>query len=144
MTALCRCGLQSKKIGLPLNREVRIGVTYSYTANGELLGKTEGGVTTSYHYDVLGNLTQVSLLGDVSVEYVIDARNRQIGRKVSGALAQGICTLKKPLYMKIRPAWAASPKRYRVPLSYRPAVSYLVCCQSPRFVPTRRAHSTQG
>jgi YD repeat-containing protein len=32
------------------------GETYTYTANGELLTKTLSGQTTSYQYDVLGNL----------------------------------------------------------------------------------------
>ncbi len=64
------------------------GVTYGYTANGELLSKTEGGVTTSYQYDVLGNLLQVGLPGE-TVDYVIDGRNRRIGKKVNDVLVQG-------------------------------------------------------
>ena len=32
------------------------GATYTYTANGELQTKTVGGQTTTYDYDVLGNL----------------------------------------------------------------------------------------
>ena len=35
--------------------------TYTYTANGELLTKTAGGQTTSYEYDVQGNLVGVTL-----------------------------------------------------------------------------------
>jgi RHS repeat-associated protein len=64
------------------------GANYDYTANGELLSKTEGGVTTSYQYDVLGNLLQVRLSGE-TVDYVIDGRNRRIGKKINGALVQG-------------------------------------------------------
>ena len=45
--------------------------SYSYTDNGELLSKTESGVTTSYNYDVLGNLRQVTLPGSVTIDYVI-------------------------------------------------------------------------
>ncbi len=64
--------------------------TYTYTANGELLTKTEGGQTTTYTYDVLGNLTQVNLPDGTTIEYLIDGRNRRIGKKkVNGVLAQG-------------------------------------------------------
>ncbi|MEW8692874.1 MAG: hypothetical protein AB2535_17685 [Candidatus Thiodiazotropha endolucinida] len=55
--------------------------TYSYTANGELAQKTENGVTTHYTYDVLGNLMQVRLPGDVIVDYVIDGSSRRVGKK---------------------------------------------------------------
>jgi RHS repeat-associated protein len=61
---------------------------YSYTANGELTQKTENGVDTHYTYDVLGNLMQVRLPGDVTVDYVIDGRNRRVGKKVNGELVQ--------------------------------------------------------
>jgi YD repeat-containing protein len=63
--------------------------TYSYTANGELTQKTENGVDTRYTYDVLGNLMRVELPGDVTVEYVIDGKNRRVGKKVNGELVQG-------------------------------------------------------
>jgi YD repeat-containing protein len=39
------------------------GITYSYTANGELLSKTNGGGTTQYAYDVLGNAAGDAPLG---------------------------------------------------------------------------------
>jgi RHS repeat-associated protein len=61
---------------------------YSYTANGELTGKTENGVTTQYSYDVLGNLMQVRLPGDVVIDYVIDGRKRRVGKKVNNELVQ--------------------------------------------------------
>jgi RHS repeat-associated protein len=62
---------------------------YSYTANGELTQKTENGAETHYTYDVLGNLMQVRLPGDVSIDYVIDGSNRRVGKKVNGELVQG-------------------------------------------------------
>lgn len=65
------------------------GVTYNYTANGELTSKTESGVTTTFNYDVLGNLMQVVLPGDITLDYVIDAADRRIGKRVNGALTQG-------------------------------------------------------
>jgi len=63
--------------------------SYSYTDNGELLTKTDSGVTTTYQYDVLGNLMQVSIPGGITIDYVIDGNNRRIGKKVNGILTQG-------------------------------------------------------
>jgi YD repeat-containing protein len=65
------------------------GVTYSHTANGERQSKTEGGATTTYEYDELGNLLKVTLPGDVIIDYVVDGQNRRIGKKVNGSLTQG-------------------------------------------------------
>ena len=60
--------------------------SYTYTDNGELLTKTENGQVTSYAYDVLGNLLSVTLPSGNLIEYVIDASNRRIGKKVDGVL----------------------------------------------------------
>jgi RHS repeat-associated protein len=62
---------------------------YAYTANGELLSKTESGAMTSYQYDVLGNLRQVTLPGSTGIEYVIDGQDRRVGKKIDGVLTQG-------------------------------------------------------
>lgn len=67
------------------DRLLRYGVnSYAYTKNGELLTKNDA----TYHYDVFGNLRQVQLPGK-SIEYVIDASNRRVGKKVNGQLVQG-------------------------------------------------------
>lgn len=63
--------------------------TYTYTAAGDLATRTEGGATTRFDYDVFGNLRRVELPSGDVVDYVIDGRNRRIGRKVNGTLAQG-------------------------------------------------------
>jgi RHS repeat-associated protein len=63
--------------------------SYSYTTNGELLSKTESGIATNYTYDVMGNLTNVALPGGMVIDYVIDGRNRRVGKKVNGTLVQG-------------------------------------------------------
>ncbi|WP_227546118.1 NHL domain-containing protein [Marinobacter fonticola] len=65
------------------------GASYTYTQNGELTSKTESGATTAYDYDVLGNLRQVQLPGDMTVDYLIDGRNRRVGKKVDDELVQG-------------------------------------------------------
>jgi len=59
-------------------------VTYSYTVTGDLQTKTQGGPTTHYTYDTLGNLTKVQLPDGTVVEYVIDGNDRRVGRKVGG------------------------------------------------------------
>lgn len=63
--------------------------TYTYTANGELATKTDGTDVTTYSYDVLGNLRTVVLPTGVTIDYVIDAANRRVGKKVNGTLVQG-------------------------------------------------------
>jgi RHS repeat-associated protein len=65
------------------------GASYSYTANGELRMKVVGTDTTRYTYDVLGNLRQVRLPNGTLIEYLADAQNRRVGKKVNGELVQG-------------------------------------------------------
>ncbi|MCB9771336.1 MAG: RHS repeat-associated core domain-containing protein [Candidatus Omnitrophica bacterium] len=43
----------------------------------------------AFKYDVLGNLLQVTLFDGKVIDYVIDANNRRIGKKVNGTLVQG-------------------------------------------------------
>lgn len=62
--------------------------TYSYTGNGELETKTHGTETTRYTYDALGNLTNVTLPNGTAIEYIVDGRNRRIGKRINGTLAQ--------------------------------------------------------
>jgi RHS repeat-associated protein len=62
--------------------------TYEYTANGELWKKHEGSATTIYAYDGLGNLRHVELPDGTAIDYVVDGRNRRIGKKVNDALVR--------------------------------------------------------
>jgi RHS repeat-associated protein len=73
------------------DRMVQYGnTTYTYTDNGELLTKTEtGGQVTHYDYDVMGNLQAVTLPDGTQIDYVIDGRNRRVGKSVNGSSAQG-------------------------------------------------------
>ena len=64
-------------------------INYTYTANGELQSKITGGQTTTYQYDVMGNLRNVVLPDGTQIEYVIDGQNRRSGKKVNGILVQG-------------------------------------------------------
>ena len=62
--------------------------TYTYTANGELLSKKINSETTKYRYDVPGNLIELMLPEGKKITYIIDGRNRRIGKKVDGTLVQ--------------------------------------------------------
>ncbi|MGH8567733.1 MAG: RHS repeat-associated core domain-containing protein, partial [Gammaproteobacteria bacterium] len=66
------------------------GTTYTYTSNGELASKTEGAFTTTYDYDVLGNLRSVELPDGRHIDYLIDGQSRRIGKKVNGVLVQDL------------------------------------------------------
>lgn len=63
--------------------------TYTYTPNGELATKTVGGQTTSYVYDTLGNLIQVTLPNGDVITYTIDGRGRRVGKSVNGVRVKG-------------------------------------------------------
>jgi len=63
-------------------------LAFTYTDNGELLTRTNGAATTTYGYDVFGNLRTVDLPDGISIEYLIDGRNRRIGKKIEGVLVQ--------------------------------------------------------
>jgi YD repeat-containing protein len=53
------------------------------------MSKTVGDDTTTYHYDALGNLRAATLPDGTTIEYLVDGRHRRVGKKVTGALAQG-------------------------------------------------------
>lgn len=63
--------------------------TYDYSKNGELRSQNSNGEITQYRYDVLGNLQTIQLSDGKQIEYVIDGRNRRVGKKVNGQLVQG-------------------------------------------------------
>ena len=65
--------------------------TYAYTASGDLKTKTDTatGDVTTYTYDGVGNLRRVDLPGGRVIEYLIDAKNRRVGKKVDGILVKG-------------------------------------------------------
>ncbi|OFX24839.1 MAG: hypothetical protein A2V77_17490 [Anaeromyxobacter sp. RBG_16_69_14] len=61
--------------------------SYTYGPSGDLRTKTAGGQT--YSYDSLGNLMGVWLPDGRVIEYVVDALNRRVGKKVNGTLTEG-------------------------------------------------------
>ena len=80
--------------------------TYVHNAAGERQSKTAAGETTSYQYDSLGNLTGVTLPGGAQIEYVLDGRQRRVGKKVNGALVQGF--LYQDALASRSPNWTAA------------------------------------
>ena len=63
--------------------------SYTYTANGELASQTVGGQSTSYQYDVLGNLIAVTLPNGTKITYLVDAENHRVGKELNGVLETG-------------------------------------------------------
>ena len=72
------------------DRIVQYGtLVHSYGGAGDLASKSDGVQTTSYQYDQLGNLLTVALPGGTAISYVVDGKNRRIGKKINGALVKG-------------------------------------------------------
>jgi RHS repeat-associated protein len=90
ITAITRTGTYQGFYDLQ-DRMTKYGdATYNYTNNGELSSKTDSLGTTIYSYDVFGNLRSVTMPNGDLIEYVIDGRDRRIGKKVNGVLVQGL------------------------------------------------------
>jgi RHS repeat-associated protein len=65
---------------------------YEYNAVGQLARVSHGSTatSTSYDYDVLGNLRSVTLPDGKTVEYEVDAHNRRVGKRVNGVRQWGL------------------------------------------------------
>jgi YD repeat-containing protein len=63
--------------------------TFTHSHNGELLSKCQGSFCRSFVYDVFGNLRQVVMESGQVIEYLVDGRNRRVGKRVDGVLVQG-------------------------------------------------------
>jgi RHS repeat-associated protein len=62
--------------------------SYTYTANGDLMVKTDTVGTTTYTHDALGNLEQVNLPNNDVISYTYDGRNRRIAKMVNGTVTE--------------------------------------------------------
>jgi RHS repeat-associated protein len=61
-------------------------ITYTRTDAGERLTRTDAAGTTHYDYDATSNLREVTLPDGTTIEYLIDGRDRRVGKKVNGEL----------------------------------------------------------
>ena len=63
---------------------------FTHTDKGELQSKidTSTGDLTTYQYDVFGNLKSVALPNGDVVEYLVNGKNRRVGKKRNGVLVQ--------------------------------------------------------
>jgi RHS repeat-associated protein len=52
------------------------------------VSQTVGGQTTTYQYEGMGNLIGVTLPDGTQIEYLLDALDQRVGRKVNGTLTQ--------------------------------------------------------
>jgi RHS repeat-associated protein len=62
--------------------------TYSWSPNGNLITKKLDTAVTQYSYDLLGNLTRVTLPDGQQVTYEIDGRNRRIAKLWNGVVTR--------------------------------------------------------
>lgn len=62
---------------------------FTYTANGELASQKSGTQTTTYTYDVLGNLTSVTLPNATKLTYLVDPENHRVAKQVNGTQQTG-------------------------------------------------------
>jgi len=80
-----RCPAEIERGGVYDEQDRLLGygdASFAYTANGELYDKIDEQGITTYGYDELGNLLDVWLPDGGRVHYLVDGRNRRIGRQV--------------------------------------------------------------
>jgi YD repeat-containing protein len=109
----------------------------TYTANGDRATKTDKSGKTIYDYDELGNLLSVVLANGHRIDYVIDAANHRIGKRIDGVLAQRFvygsamgpangarrgrkCGLPLHLCDACQRARSDHQRRHNIPSRYRP------------------------
>ena len=61
-------------------------ISYTRTEAGERLTRTDAAGTTTYDYAAASNLREVILPDGTVIEYLIDGRNRRVGKKIHGEL----------------------------------------------------------
>ncbi|MEK6772790.1 MAG: PKD domain-containing protein [Bdellovibrionota bacterium] len=63
--------------------------SFVYNANGDLVSFSDAatGRTSTFNYDVMGNLKSYSRVGR-NIEYIIDGLDRRVGKKINGVVRQ--------------------------------------------------------
>lgn len=75
------------------NRLLSAGsITYTYDDNGNRKTKTDGGATTTYHWNYDNMLIKV-VMPDKTIEYVYDAMNNRIAKTVDGVTTRYVLNL---------------------------------------------------
>jgi RHS repeat-associated protein len=64
-------------------------LNYTYQPSGELASETQNGQTMSFTFDTSGNLREVTTPTGIAISYLVDGRNRRIGKMVNGTLVSG-------------------------------------------------------
>jgi RHS repeat-associated protein len=62
---------------------------FTYNGHLELIERVTGNQTNRYAYSALGHLHQAVLPDGTEIDYVLDGRNRRIGKRRNGTLVQG-------------------------------------------------------
>ncbi len=81
------------------------GSSFTWSPNGTLQSRVNGGQTMDYTYDVRGALTSADVGSGQQTSYVTDAEGRRIGKKVNGSLQRGGCGMTIWWW----PRWTAIP-----------------------------------
>jgi RHS repeat-associated protein len=61
-------------------------IVYTHTEAGERLTRADSSGTTTFTYDANTNLRAVSLPDGTQIEYLIDGRDRRVGKKIDGVV----------------------------------------------------------
>ncbi|MFN0128065.1 MAG: RHS repeat-associated core domain-containing protein [Verrucomicrobiales bacterium] len=71
------------------DRQLDYGATtYNHNARGERISRVTAGQATTYSYEGMGNLIGVVLPNGTRIDYLLDALDRRVGKKVDGTLVQ--------------------------------------------------------
>ncbi len=72
------------------DRLLQSGTTsYAYDGQGRTISRTTSAGSTTYSYDGWGNLIAATDASGRKIEYLMDAQNRRVGKKVNGTLVKG-------------------------------------------------------
>jgi RHS repeat-associated protein len=65
------------------------GSSFTWSPNGTLQSRLNGGQTTDYNYDVRGALVSADIVSGQQISYVTDAAGQRIAKQVNGSLQRG-------------------------------------------------------